>query len=39
VTQTAELLASAFDEASKAVPQVPRRIVDRMVERAARLSA
>ncbi|MCX6520924.1 MAG: HipA domain-containing protein [Actinobacteria bacterium] len=38
VTQTAALLASAFDEASKAVPQVPRHIVERMCERAARVA-
>jgi serine/threonine-protein kinase HipA len=38
VTQTAERLRSAFEEASQVVPQVPRPIVERMRERAALLA-
>lgn len=38
VAQTAERLASSFDEAWRIVPQVPQRIVDRMRERATRLA-
>ena len=38
VMQTGERLASAFEEASSVVPQVPRAIVERMYARAARLS-
>ena len=38
VKETAARLASAFEEASQAVPHVPRRIVERMIARATLLS-
>jgi serine/threonine-protein kinase HipA len=38
VTETAQRLAVAFEEASRIVPQVPRSIVERMCARAARLA-